>query len=382
MTIAFIPARCGSQSIRLKNIKLFCGKPLIYWNLKALEDAPNIDEVHVATDCDEIERCIRDFGFSKTHVYRRSNENASNTASTESVMLEFIKQKKLTSDTFFILVQCTSPFTQATDFELAMQQLSKTKADSLLSCAKIKRFFWNADGTPANYDFNSRPRRQDFDGTFMENGAFYINTVQNILKDKNRLSGKIIIHEMPDYTSLELDEPDDWTIGEILMRKYILKTSKIRPIKLFISDVDGVLTDAGMYYGEQGDEFKKFNTHDGKGFELLRNEGIKTAIITSEDTQIVARRAAKLKVDYLYQGIKNKLPLVREICEKEGITLNEVAYIGDDINDLEPLTHVGVAACPTNARPRVKQIPGIIQLNVAGGSGAVRTFVELLLENR
>jgi len=141
MTIAFIPARCGSQSIR----------------------ARNIDEVYVATDCDEIERCVRDFGFSKTKIYRRSNENATNTASTESVMLEFIERKKLASDTFFILVQCTSPFTQASDFEAALKRLRDTDADSLLSCAKIKRFFWDADGTPANYDFHNRPRRQDFD---------------------------------------------------------------------------------------------------------------------------------------------------------------------------------------------------------------------------
>jgi len=154
-------------------------------------------------------------------------------------------------------------------------------------------------------------------------------------------------------------------------------------IKLFLSDVDGVMTDAGMYYTESGDEFKKFNTHDGMGFELLRNVGIKTGIITSENTQIVERRATKLKVDYLYQGKRNdgKLGAAKEICKQEGISLNEVAYIGDDINCLELLSHVGLAACPQNAVNAVKNIPNIIQLKTAGGNGAVREFIELILEN-
>src|SRR6478609_4630834 len=102
-------------------------------------------------------------------------------------------------------------------------------------------------------------------------------------------------------------------------------------IKLFITDVDGVLTDAGMYYTESGDEFKKFNTHDGMAFDLLRKAGIKTGMITSENTKIVERRAAKLKVDYLYQGKKfaDKLSAALEICAKENISIKEVAYIGD-----------------------------------------------------
>lgn len=379
-TIALIPARCGSQSIKMKNIKLFCGKPLIYWNLNALEQAAHVDEVFVATDCDQIANTVLEFGFSKVSIYRRQEENATSTASTESVMLELIGEKEIALNNLFVLVQCTSPFTQAEDFDTALVNYQESTADSLLTCASIKRFFWNKDGTPANYDYRNRPRRQDFEGTLLENGAFYINTVENVLKDKNRLSGEIMVHVMPEYTSLELDEPDDWVIGEKLMKKYLLPTPSRKAIKLFVSDVDGVLTDAGMYYSQNGDELKKFNTHDGKGFELLRNLGVKTAIITSEDTQIVARRATKLKVDYLYQGIKEKLGVLMDICEKEGIGLDEVAYIGDDINDLEPLSNVGLAACPSNSRPRVKQIPNIIELNVAGGNGAVRTFVELILD--
>lgn len=153
-------------------------------------------------------------------------------------------------------------------------------------------------------------------------------------------------------------------------------------IKLFLTDVDGVMTDAGMYYTESGDEFKKFNTHDGMAFELLRKAGIKTGIITSENTKIVERRAAKLKVDYLYQGKRDggKLGAAKEICEKEGIDLSEIAYIGDDVNCFELLSRVGLAACPNNAVKTIKNITNIIQLKKSGGDGAVREFVDLILE--
>ncbi len=155
-----------------------------------------------------------------------------------------------------------------------------------------------------------------------------------------------------------------------------------KKIKLFLSDVDGVLTDAGMYYSESGDEFKKFNTQDGMGFTLLRKFGIKTGFITTELTKIVERRAAKLKIDYVYQGIGfgDKLEAAKEICLIENITLNEVAYIGDDINCIELLKAVGTAACPLNATKKVKEIKGIIHLQKSGGEGAAREFIDIILD--
>lgn len=151
-------------------------------------------------------------------------------------------------------------------------------------------------------------------------------------------------------------------------------------IKLFLTDVDGVLTDAGMYYTESGDEFKKFNTHDGMGMKLIREAGVKTGIITTENTKIVERRAAKLKVDYLYQGAYPKVAAAQEILDKEGFTWDEVAYIGDDVNCIELLMNVGLAACPANALPKVKALPGIIHLEKSGGEGVVREFIELIFE--
>lgn len=384
-TIAFIPVRGGSKSIPLKNIKFFCGKPLVCWNIEALESCDLIDEIIVATDSNQIEDTVLKYNYRKTKIYRRNPENACDTASTESVMLEYIHYANLRHDEIFILVQATSPLTETKDFTEALSIYKQGEYDSMLTCVRNYRFFWNENGTSKNYDYKNRPRRQNFKGELMENGAFYINTVKNILITGNRLSGKIGIYEMPEYTATEIDEPDDWVILENLMRKHILSKKKNKTkIKLFISDVDGTLTDGGMYYSDRGDELKKFNTRDGMGFQLLREAGIKTGIITSENTQIVSNRARKIKIDYLIQGKQNggKLVAAEEICKQLNITLNEVAYIGDDINCRELLENVGMAACPADANESIKTIPSIKILNLRGGEGCVREFINQILENK
>ena len=151
-------------------------------------------------------------------------------------------------------------------------------------------------------------------------------------------------------------------------------------IKLFLCDVDGTLTDGGMYYSENGDELKKFNTRDGMALKILHEKGIPTGIITSEDTQIVARRAAKLSVDYLRQGKRDggKRAVAQQICDEMGITMQQVAYIGDDLNCYDILSAVGFPACPSDACAKVRNIPGIRLLSRKGGDAVVREFAEQL----
>ena len=382
--IAFIPVRGGSKSIPLKNIKPLCGKPLVCWNIEALEACPQVDEVIVATDSDEIWKTVESKNYKKTKLYRRSTENACDTASTESVMLEYINYAKLPKNNVFMLVQATSPLTEPIHFSEALQKYAMGEYDSMLTCVRNYRFFWNEDGSSMNYDYMNRPRRQNFSGMLMENGAFYINTVKNILSNGNRLGGKIGVYEMPEYTATEIDEPDDWMILEKLMRKYKSEfvNQKKHNIKLFITDIDGTLTDGGMYYSEYGDELKKFNTRDGMGIQMLREVGIKTAIITSEDRQLNQRRAEKLKIDFIRQGKANggKVAVAEEIAKEMGITMQEVAYIGDDVNCVSLLLKVGMAACPADACDNVKEIPGIIVMTRKGGEGCVREFIETIMK--
>ena len=150
-------------------------------------------------------------------------------------------------------------------------------------------------------------------------------------------------------------------------------------IKLVLTDIDGVWTDGGMYYDQTGNEWKKFNTSDSAGVLLLKNVGIPIGIITGENTEIVKRRAEKLKVDYLFQGVSNKLQVAEDLCKKLGITLHEVAYIGDDFNDIPLLKKVGVSGVPANAATYIKTLAKI-KLKTFGGNGAFRDFVETVLE--
>lgn len=383
--VAFIPVRGGSKSIPLKNIRPFCGKPLIYWNLKALQSAAGIDRVVVSTDSEEIVSVVKGLGLSKVELFSRSPESATDTASTESAMLDYINRAgdKLKSDDLFMLVQATSPLTREQDFSDALKLLKEGGYDSLLTCVRYKRFFWNADGSSKNYDYRSRPRRQDFDGELMENGAFYISRVQAIVESGNRLSGKVGLYEMPEYTAIEIDEEDDWLLAEHLMRKHHRpeEARDYSQVKVFLTDVDGVLTDAGMYYSEKGDELKKFNTRDGMGLQIIKAKGIKTGIVTSEDTQMVERRFNKLKLDYLYQGKKHggKLAAALDICQKEGVDISQVAYIGDDVNCLELLSKAGFPACPADADQKILAIPGIRVMSKKGGEGVVREYIEEIL---
>ena len=382
--IAFIPVRGGSKSIPLKNIKSFCGKPLVCWVIEALVRCKEVDEVIIATDSDDIWDVVKRKSYDKTLLYRRSPENACDTASTESVMMEYINYANLPDEMIFMLVQATSPLTQPVHFSEALRKYAKGEFDSILTCVRNYRFFWNEDGTSMNYDYRNRPRRQDYNGMLMENGAFYINKVKNIKMYNNRLSGKIGVYEMPEFTSFEIDEPDDWMIMESLMRNHVLSNEKenILSIKLFLTDIDGTLTDGGMYYSENGDELKKFNTRDGMGLKMLQSAGIKTGIITSEERLLNMRRAQKLKVDYVRQGKKDgdKLVVAQEIAREMGITLRDVAYIGDDVNCIPLLTEVGFAACPADAMEGVKCVPGIHRMSNKGGHGCVRECAEIIIK--
>lgn len=148
--------------------------------------------------------------------------------------------------------------------------------------------------------------------------------------------------------------------------------------KLILTDIDGVWTDGGMYYDATNVELKKFNTYDSAGVLFAHYLHIPVGIITGENTQIVQRRAAKLRVDYCYLGVKDKLTIVKTLCEKLSITLAQVAYIGDDLNDMEVLSKVGFAGVPTSAPEYVKKLANV-PLTKRGGDGVFREFVERII---
>ena len=210
---ALIPLRSGSKSIPKKNIQPIAGMPLCAWVIQAAIQARCIDAVVVSTDSEEIANVVMQIS-SDVVVLDRSPELATDDASTESVMLNVMD--RVDFETLFT-IQATSPLLTSADLESACQSFVSGDYDSMLSAVRTKRFFWADDAKPINYDPVNRPRRQEFLGTLMENGAFYITRRAILEQYKCRLGGRIGIYEMPDASAVEIDEPNDWPIVERLL---------------------------------------------------------------------------------------------------------------------------------------------------------------------
>jgi N-acylneuraminate cytidylyltransferase len=383
MNVAFIPVRGGSKSIPLKNIREIAGKPLVYWTLKAACECREIDRIYVATDSDKIKETVEGFSLDRVQVIGRSADCASDTASTESAMLEFAEQYSFDN---IVLIQATSPLLTADDLSGGFQKYDRPDTDSVLSVVRQKRFQWKIkeDGcaSPLNYDVFNRPRRQEFDGYLVENGAFYITSREQLLKSQNRVSGNIRVYEMDEASYFEIDEPSDWIIIEKQLESRNKKHELAVPeIKMFLTDCDGCLTDGGMYYSENGDELKKFNTKDGMGFRLLKGQGIITGIITGEVVDLNRRRSAKLQLDIYEAGIQDKLSTVKKVCNQYGIELQNVAYVGDDLNDLEVIRAVGFGCSVSDGLEEVKRAADYVS-KASGGCGAVREIIDIILRNK
>ena len=160
------------------------------------------------------------------------------------------------------------------------------------------------------------------------------------------------------------------------MKKSLI--TKCKSIKLIITDVDGVLTDGGMYYSEKGESFKKFNTRDGMGVQLLHNYKIPVVIITGENSKIVLKRAKKLLIKDVFIGIKKKELLLSKICKKYQINENNIGYIGDDINDLEILKRAGFSACPMDGISIIKKNTDYV-CKAKGGEGVLREIADMII---
>jgi N-acylneuraminate cytidylyltransferase len=384
--VAFIPLRGGSKSVPRKNVKPIAGKPLCLWAIEAASGATRIDRVYVATDDPEIRRVVEAARLPRVEVVDRDPSTATDTASTESAMLEFCGKVEFES---IVLIQATSPLLTSEELDAAIGRFEELGADSLVTVVAQKRFIWQVDaegwGAPQNYEPACRPRRQDFDPYYVENGAFYVSRRAGLLATGSRLFGRVAAFPMAEETFTELDEPADWTILAAFLEQRRQGggdlAARAKQLRMVLSDVDGVLTDSGMYYSNSGDELKKFNTRDGKGFELLRLAGLEVGIITAEDTALVARRAEKLKLTHLVQGSRDKVRDLLLLLDRTGLRPEQVAYIGDDLGDVGILGRVGLAACPADATPEARAMAHYV-CERAGGDGAVRELAELILALR
>jgi N-acylneuraminate cytidylyltransferase len=376
--VAVIPLRKGSKGILGKNKKKMVGRPLFTWVVTEAIFS-DLDTIYVFTDDPEIIEFVeREYHWTtKVKALLREEENANDTASTESVLIEFTE--KINHDyAILCLLQATSPLTLAVDINNGLNKIIKESFDSALSVVKTHRFTWNNDGTPQNYDVFNRPRRQDFDGLLIENGAVYCTTKEAFLQSNNRVSGNIGLVEMPEETLMEIDSISDWNIIENLLieRQKVMKVCQ--RIQYLVLDVDGVFTDGSIYYNEDGEFAKKFDMRDGMGLEILRENNVEVVVLTSENSKLVAQRMKKLKIEKTFLGIKDKYSFLKQFLALKNSSFGAVAYVGDDVNDLANICSSGWSFAPANAINIVKAHADIVLTN-SSGNGAIREACEVIM---
>jgi YrbI family 3-deoxy-D-manno-octulosonate 8-phosphate phosphatase len=372
--VALLPLRAGSKSIPGKNLRLIAGQPLYAWSLAAAVESQIFDHIYVASDSAAIRDDVRARFGGAVEAIDRAPDNATDTASSESVMQEFAGSH---SFDVLALIQATSPLTRAEDFKAARQQFETERLDSLLTAVRTRRFFWTDKAQPLNYDPNHRPRRQDFNGLLMENGAFYFTSAPILAESGSRLGGHVGIHVMHEDSAVELDEPPDWEWIEGCLRRRLRSEFRARDIRALVLDVDGTLTDAGMYYGAGGEALKKFNTRDAKGLLLLAASGVRICVMTAENSPAVHSRMRKLGITDYHAGVTDKAERLRERLRAWNLAPSQVAVIGDDLNDISCMRLAGAVFCPLDAQPEVRAIADYVCAANAG-EGAVREVCDLL----
>ncbi len=375
--IGFIPLRKGSKGIFNKNKRKMAGRPLYTWVLGEAIFS-DLDEVYIYTDDqDIIDFVTREYHWTnKVKALLRSDESANDTASTEMAMLEFCDKIDYDFD-IFCLLQATSPFTRRNDINNCLSQFDEGY-DSALTVVNTHRFLWNKDGTPINYDPLKRPRRQDFEGLLVENGAVYTTTKETLQQHKNRIGKKTAIVKMPEDSLLEIDSENDWIAVEQLLIERQKRAKEPAKITHVVLDVDGVFTDGTITYTKNGEHTKSFDMRDGMGLEILRQFGVEVIVMTSEQSELVAKRMEKLKIENVYLGVKDKYSLLQNILKEENLSINNFAYLGDDVNDLTNICSVGWSLAPSNATDIVKQHADIV-LSKPSGGGAIREACQFIM---
>jgi N-acylneuraminate cytidylyltransferase len=381
---AVIPARGGSKGIPGKNLKRIAGQPLVAWTIQAARRARHVQRVIVSTDDPAIAQVARDHG---AEVVERPPELSTDAASSESALLHALDHLERTEDyrpELLVFLQCTSPLTEASDIDGAVEQLLAHQADSACSVTRFHYFVWRraADGAEGiNHDKRVRLRRQDREPEFLETGAVYVMRVAGFRAARHRFFGTTVLYETPAERVCEIDEPIDLQLAELrLLEQRHRDRLALLPTKVaaLVMDFDGVLTDDRVSVDQDGRESVTCSRADGMGLELLRKAGLPLLVLSKEQNPVVAARCKKLRVRFEL-GIEAKLPALLAYCEELGVAPEHVIYVGNDINDLECMRAVGCGVAVADAHPEALRAARLV-LAANGGKGAVRELCELILE--
>lgn len=399
--LAVIPARGGSKGIPRKNIKLFAGYPLISYSITAGLQSNFVTRTIVSTDDDEIAQVAREWGAETPFL--RPEELAQDRTTDLPVFqhaLNWLKENEQYTPDLVIQLRPTSPIRPRTCIDDAVELLlAHPEADSVrgvVSSGQNPYKMWRLNGTDQPMTplltlegvaepFNSP--RQILPPTYWQTG--HIDVIRpKVITEQNSMSGKTILPYVIDsrYT-VDIDTPFDWERYEWLVRNggldMVDPASKRRnlpqKISLVVMDFDGVITDNRVWVDEQGFERVASSRGDSMGMHLVRKAlPVEFMVISTETNPVVTARCKKIGVE-VYQGIWHKADVLREALQQKNIPPEEVAFIGNDVNDLGCFREAGYAVAPADAEEEVKRSADLV-LHRNGGNGAVREFCDLLLQ--
>ena len=386
LTVAIIPARGGSKGVPGKNLRRVGGVPLVERAVRAASAASGVDLVVVSTDDDAIAAVAEGAG---ARVVARPAELSGDTASSESALLHALDVLEAEGARVgtVVFVQATSPFIPSEGIAEAVDQIVSGRFDSVFSAYETYGFLWrrNAEGRAAaiNHDAAHRPRRQDREPHYLETGAFYAFDAVGFRRFRHRFFGQVGIVEVPEGSAVEIDDDQQLALAEALAAASAVpgcappEDSARITASVLVTDFDGVHTDDTATVDSEGRESVRVSREDGMGVSRLRRAGIPMLILSTEQNPVVARRAEKLQVPVLH-GIDDKASALAAWAAEHGIRLPDIAYVGNDVNDLGALSIVGWPIAVANAHPRVKAAARVV-LSRRGGEGAVREVIERML---
>ncbi|MEV7608360.1 acylneuraminate cytidylyltransferase [Microbacterium sp. NPDC089320] len=376
--VAIIPARGGSKGVPRKNLRRVGGVPLVERAVRTAIETDGIDLVVVSTDDDEIAAVSEAAG---ARVVRRPAGISGDTASSESAILHALDELDAEGQRTDVVafLQATSPFIPRDALSTAVREVRERRADSMFAAHETYGFLWSqgadAEAVALNHDAARRPRRQDREPHHLETGAFYVFRADGFREAEHRFFGRIRIAEVPEWTAIEIDDEQQLRIARALAA---LHESPDRvPVRAIVTDFDGVHTDDTATVDADGIERVRVSREDGMGVSLLRRAGIPMLILSTEVNAVVRARADKLRVPVLH-GIDDKESALRGWAEEVGIELADIAYLGNDVNDLPALRIVGWPVAVADAHPQVLEAARVV-LTRAGGHGAVRELIERVL---
>jgi len=383
--LAIIPARGGSKGIPRKNLRLLAGKPLIAHTIERARQTKSLSRIVVSTDDPEIAAISRQYGAEPV---LRPAEISGDTATSESALLhavDYLQQTEGYKPDLLVFLQCTSPLTLPEDIDGAVQALLDENADSALAVTPFHYFLWRRDEkgdiVGINHDKCIRPLRQDREQQFLESGAVYVMRAQGFKEARHRLFGKTAMYVMPPDRCLEIDEPVDLHIAEVLMREQQQQlTMQALPdfIAAVVLDFDGVFTDNKVIVFQDGREAVVCDRGDGWGLAQLKRLGVLILVLSTEENPVVQARCDKLVIACMH-GIQDKLTALMAWLGANKIDISQVVYVGNDVNDLACLRAAGCGIAVCNAHSRARTAAKIV-LSTPGGQGAIREIAELIEE--